>query len=279
MSSQTQIKRITVSKISAHKGAEPLVCLTAYTAPMARLLDDHADLLLVGDSVAMVLHGMDSTIGVTLEHMIMHGQAVMRGSKKALVVIDMPFGTYEESPQIAFRNASRLMQETGCTAVKFEGGTRMAETIFYLTERGVPVMGHIGLMPQLVNVKGGYRVVGRRSVEWSAVEADARAVEEAGAFCVVLEGIAEPLAKKITKLLTIPTVGIGASPTCDGQILVTDDLLGLSEHTPSFVKKYADLRRQIGQAGQAYASDVRARRFPGPDHVYGMKLVKDKKTG
>ncbi len=278
MSSHTKIKRTTVSKIAARKGGEPIVCLTAYTAPMARLLDDHTDLLLVGDSVAMVLHGMDSTIGVTLEHMIMHGQAVMRGAKKALVVIDMPFGSYEESPQVAFRNASRLMQKTGCTAVKFEGGKRMAQTIRYLTERGVPVMGHIGLMPQLVHVKGGYRVVGRHSAEWAAIEADAEAVEQAGAFAVVLEGIAEPLAEKITKFLTIPTIGIGASAQCDGQILVTDDLLGLSEHTPSFVKKYADLSQQIDRAGEAYAKDVRARHFPGPDHVYGMKLVRNTKA-
>jgi len=278
MSSQSKVKRNTVSKIAARKGGEPIVCLTAYTAPIARLLDNHADLLLVGDSVAMVLHGMDSTIGVTLEHMIMHGQAVMRGSHAALVVIDMPFGSYEESPQVAFRNASRLMQETGCTAVKFEGGTRMAETIAYLTQRGVPVMAHIGLMPQLVHVKGGYRVVGRRSSEWAAIEADAQAVEQAGAFSVVLEGIAEPLAVKITKTLTIPTIGIGASAQCDGQILVTDDLLGLSEHTPSFVKKYSDLAEQITHAVAAYAGDVRARRFPDSEHVYGMKLVRNNKV-
>ncbi len=279
MSSHMTPKRTVVSQITARKGQVPIVCLTAYTAPMGRMLDEVADLLLVGDSVGMVLHGMDSTLGVTLEHMIMHGQAVVRATKRALVVVDMPFGSYEESPHVAFRNAVRVIQETGCTAVKLEGGRRMAETIAYLTERGVPVMGHIGLMPQGVNVKGGYRVVGRRREEWPEIEDDARAVQEAGAFSIVLEGMAEPLAERLTKMLAIPTIGIGASAKCDGQILVTDDMLGLSERVPSFVKRYLNLGEQIAEAVEAYARDVRERTFPGPNHVYSMKLLRYPKAG
>lgn len=271
MSKPTVMRRITVPKIRAQKGRDPIVCLTAYSAPFARMVDAHADLILVGDSAANVIHGFDTTLSITLEHMIMHGQAVMRGSEKALVVIDMPFGTYEESPQVAYRNASRLMQETGCTAVKLEGGTIMAETIAFLTARGIPVMAHIGLTPQAVQVMGGYKTTGRDKSEWAALEADAQAVEQAGAFSVVLEGMAEPLAAKITGSLKIPTIGIGASVTCDGQILVIDDMLGISTRTASFVKQYAQLSTEIGQALETYASDVRARRFPGPEHTYGMK--------
>ena len=211
MSSLKSTKRMTVPKIIGRKGGEPIVCLTAYTAPMARMMDGHVDLILVGDSVGMVVHGMENTIGVTLEHMILHGQAVMRGSDQALVVVDMPFGSYEESPEVAFRNAARIMQETGCTAVKLEGGAELAETIDYITRRGIPVMGHIGLLPQSVHAKGGYRVVGRDESEWDAIEADAKAVAEAGAFSVVLEGVAEPLAERITHAIDIPTIGIGAS--------------------------------------------------------------------
>jgi 3-methyl-2-oxobutanoate hydroxymethyltransferase len=273
MSGHDKIHRLTVPKILERKAGKPIVCLTAYTAPMARLLDPHVDLLLVGDSVAMVIYGMDTTLGITLDHMILHGQAVTRGARRALVAVDMPFGTYEESPAVAYRNAVRIIQETGCAAVKLEGGVRMKETITFLVDRGIPVMGHVGLLPQSINMKGGYRVVGRQRREWSEVESDAQAVADAGAFCVVLEGVAEPLAKRITESIPIPTIGIGASSHCDGQILVTEDMIGLSEHTPSFVKKYLHLDEMIVSAAESYASDVRARRFPGTGHVYGLKAV------
>src|SRR6201996_4004880 len=223
MSVQSQSRRITVPDIKGHKNAKPIVALTCYHAHTARLLDNHVDVMLVGDSLGMVMHGLESTLGVTLDMMITHGKAVMRGAAKALVVIDMPFGTYEESPAIAFRNAARIIQETGATAVKLEGGSRMAQTIHYLTERGVPVMGHIGLTPQMVNVIGGFHTTGRTEAEWPAILADAKAVADAGAFSVVLEGMAEPLAAKITKDISIPPIGIGASPACDGQVLVLED--------------------------------------------------------
>lgn len=271
MSKPAVIRRVTVPKILSRKGKTPVVCLTAYTAPMARLVDAHADLILVGDSAANVIHGFDTTLSITLDHMIMHAQAVMRGSERALVAVDMPFGTYEESPKVAYRNAARVMQETGCTAVKLEGGAHMAETIAYLSQRGIPVMGHIGLTPQAVQVMGGYRTQGRKKEQWARIEADAQAVEEAGAFCVVLEGIAEPLAAKLTESLKIPTIGIGASPACDGQILVVDDMLGLSQKTPSFVKHYAQLLPTISEAIKTYADEVKERQFPGPEHTYGMK--------
>lgn len=241
---------------------------------MARLVDTHADLILVGDSAANVIHGFDNTIGITLDHMIMHAQAVMRGSEKALVVVDMPFGTYEESPQVAYRNASRIMQETGCTAVKLEGGTLMTETIAFLTARGIPVMAHIGLTPQAVQTMGGFKTQGRKKSDWARLEADALAVQEAGAFAIVLEGMAEPLAEKVTGMLKIPTIGIGASAACDGQILVIDDMLGMSERTPSFVKQYGQLSIDISGAIEAYARDVRKRVFPGPEHTYAMKKEK-----
>ena len=271
MSVQTQLKRITVPEIRAHKNGKPIVCLTCYHAHTARLLDSHVDLMLVGDSLGMVMHGLETTLGVTLEMMITHAKAVMRGSKRALVTVDLPFGTYEESPAIAFRNAARVIQETGATAVKLEGGARMAETIHYLTQRGVPVMGHIGLTPQMVHVKGGFTTVGRTEADWPALEADAQAVAEAGAFAVVLEGMAEPLAARITQQIAIPTIGIGASPACDGQVLVLEDMLGLNPNPPKFVRQYAQLGPAIEQAVQAYAQDVRERRFPGAENVYPMK--------
>ena len=271
MSVQTQLKRITVPEIRAHKGKEPIVSLTCYHAHTARLLDSHVDIMLVGDSLGMVMHGLETTLGVTLDMMITHAKAVMRGSKRALVVVDMPFGTYEESPAIAFRNAARILQETGATAVKLEGGTRMAETIHYLTQRGVPVVGHIGLTPQMVHVKGGFRTTGRDESEWPAIIADANAVADAGAFAVVLEGMAEPLAAHITREITIPTIGIGASPECDGQVLVLEDMLGLNPNPPKFVRQYAQLGPAIEAAVQDYARDVRERRFPGVENVYPMK--------
>jgi 3-methyl-2-oxobutanoate hydroxymethyltransferase len=271
MSVIVQTRRVTVPEIRAHKGAKPIVCLTCYHAHTARLLDDHVDLLLVGDSLGMVMHGLETTLGVTLDMMITHGKAVMRGSKRALVTIDMPFGSYEESPEIAFRNAARVMQETGCTAVKMEGGARMGETITYLTQRGIPVMGHIGLTPQSVNVAGGFKTVGRTEADWPALIADAKAVSDAGAFAVVLEGMAEPLAARITQEIAIPTIGIGASPACDGQVLVMEDMLGLNPNPPKFVRQYAQLGPAIEEAVKAYARDVRARTFPGVENVYPMK--------
>jgi 3-methyl-2-oxobutanoate hydroxymethyltransferase len=273
MSVQNKIARITVPQIRARKGRDPVVCLTCYHAHTARLLDPIVDLMLVGDSLGMVMHGMENTLGVTLDLMILHAQAVVRGSSRALVVVDMPFGSYEESPQIAFRNAARVIQETGATAVKLEGGARMADTISYLAQRGIPVMGHIGLTPQMIQVMGGFKTQGRTREEWPAIEADAKAVAEAGAFAMVLEGMAEPLAAKITAEVSIPTIGIGASPSCDGQILVLEDMLGLNPAPPKFVKKYAQLGPAIAEAVSVYAADVRARRFPGTDHVYQLKTA------
>jgi 3-methyl-2-oxobutanoate hydroxymethyltransferase len=252
----------------ARKGGTPLVVLTAYSTPVARLVDAHCDIVMVGDSVGMVIHGLPSTIGVTLEMMILHGRAVVRGAEKAMPVIDMPFGTYEESPAQAFRNASRLMAETGAPAVKLEGGQHMAETIAFLTARGVPVMAHVGLTPQSVNTLGGYKVVGRDH-EADKVMADARAVEAAGAFSVVLEKVPAGLAGRITQTLTIPTIGIGAGVDCDGQVLVVDDMLGLfTDFRPKFVKRYAELGVAADQAIAAYAADVRARAFPGDEHSF-----------
>jgi 3-methyl-2-oxobutanoate hydroxymethyltransferase len=271
MSAVVETKRVTVPEIRAHKNASPVVCLTCYHAHTARLLDQHVDLMLVGDSLGMVMHGMENTLGVTLDMMITHGKAVMRGSKHALVVVDMPFGSYEESPQLAFRNAARVIQETGCTAVKMEGGSRIAETVHYLTQRGIPVMGHIGLTPQMIQIMGGFKTQGRTEAEWPAIEADAKAIADAGAFSVVLEGMAEPLAAKITKQIAIPTVGIGASAECDGQILVMEDMLGLNPNPPKFVRQYASLGPDIEAAVKAYAIDVRERRFPGKENVYAMK--------
>jgi 3-methyl-2-oxobutanoate hydroxymethyltransferase len=272
MSVQTKTKRMSVPRIRARKGREPVVCLTAYTAPIARLLDPHVDLLLVGDSLAQVVHGMDSTVPVPLELMIYHGQAVMRSTSQALVVVDLPFGSYEESKEVAFRAAVRVLKETGCAAVKLEGGAAMAETIQFLTQRGIPVMAHIGLMPQQVNLKG-FKVAGRSGEEWPAAMADAKAVEQAGAFAVVLEGVVPGLADQITQKVKIPTIGIGASPACDGQILVTDDMLGLIPNAPSFVRRYANLADDVSGAVAAYAMDVRARRFPAAEHTYAVRPV------
>ncbi|ARE38631.1 3-methyl-2-oxobutanoate hydroxymethyltransferase [Rhodovulum sp. P5] len=254
--------------VRARKGDTPLVCLTAYTTPVARLVDGDCDVVLVGDSVGMVLHGLPSTLGVTMEMMILHGQAVDRGLSHALMVIDMPFGSYEESPEQAFRNAARLMAETGAGAVKLEGGVAMAETIRFLTARSIPVMGHVGLTPQAINALGGYKVQGR-GADAARVLADAKAVAEAGAFSVVLEKVPAALADRVTGEIAIPTIGIGASAGCDGQILVVDDMLGLfTDFRPKFAKAYAELGQAAGAAIAAYAEDVRARRFPAPEHVF-----------
>lgn len=252
------------------RGGAPIVGLTAYTAPIARLLDPHVDFLLVGDSLGMVVYGFDSTLPVTLEMMIAHGAAVMRASARALIVVDLPFGSYQESPEQAFRNAARLMAETGCAAVKLEGGEEMADTVRFLTRRGVPVMGHVGLMPQSVNTAGGFRVQGRGEPQAERVAADAAAIAEAGAFSIVIEGTIEKVARAITERVPVPTIGIGASPACDGQILVVDDVLGIfTDFTPRFVKRYADLAPLIAAAAETYAAEVRARRFPGPEHCFG----------
>ena len=269
--SQQTGRRVAAPDITARKGKTPIVCLTAYTAPMAELLDPHCDLLLVGDSVGMVVHGLPNTVGVTLEMMILHGQAVMRGSKSAMVVVDMPFGSYEGAAEIAFANAARLMKETGAQAVKVEAGVSMAANIEYLVQRGIPVMGHVGLRPQAVLVDGGFKAKGRGADERQQILEDARAADEAGAFAVVVEGVAEGLAREITQAIAAPTIGIGASVGCDGQILVTDDMLGLFDWTPKFVRRYADLRGEITRAVETYAEDVRARRFPGPAEIYFAK--------
>ena len=257
--------------ITAMKGGVPIVSLTAYTTPMARMMDEACDLVLVGDSVGMVLHGLPTTLGVTMDMMILHGQAVARGLSTAMMVIDMPFGSYEESPEQAFRNAARLMAETGAAAVKLEGGVHMARTIAFLVARGVPVMAHIGLTPQSINTLGGYKVQGRGDAA-DALLADARAVAEAGAFSVVLEKVPATMADQITGDIAIPTIGIGASACCDGQILVVDDMLGLfTAFKPKFVKRYAALGEDGKAAIQAYADEVRARTFPAPEHTFAEK--------
>lgn len=269
MSAQGKQKRLTTASIRAMKGADRVVCLTAYTTPIARLLDPHCDLLLVGDSLGMVLYGMETTVGVTLDMMIAHGRAVMRGASHACVIVDLPFGSYQESKEQAFRNAVRIMQETGCDGVKLEGGEEMAETVAFLTSRGVPVFGHVGLMPQLVNTAGGFRSLGHSQEEADKIRRDAAAIAAAGAFAIVVEGTVEPVARDITAALGVPTIGIGASPACDGQILVSDDMLGLfTDFKPRFVKRFADLGPQISQAVEAYADDVRTGRFPGPEHTF-----------
>jgi 3-methyl-2-oxobutanoate hydroxymethyltransferase len=266
--SQTDIRRITPPDIRARKGGEPLVCLTAYDAPTAALLDPHCDLLLVGDSVGMVVHGLPNTLPVTLEMMILHGQAVMRGSKRALVAVDMPFSTYERSKEQAFDNASRILRETGCHAVKVESGVYIAETIRFMAERAIPVIGHVGLRPQASLADGGFKAKGRDAASRAKVLEEAIAADEAGAFAIVIEGVAEDLASEITGKVKAPTIGIGASAACDGQILVTPDMLGLFDWTPRFVKRYADIKGQVEDGVKAYAAEVRARAFPGPDQVY-----------
>lgn len=270
MSEVTRIRRLTPREITARKGTQSIVCLTAYTAPMARRLDPEVDLLLVGDSLGMVLYGFDTTVGVTLDMMIAHGRAVVRATSRACVIIDLPFGSYEESPEQAFRSAARVMAETGASGVKLEGGVEMAPTVRFLTRRGVPVLGHVGLMPQSVNATG-FRVQGKTADEAARVRADALAVAEAGAFGVVIENTVEPLARALTKELAVPTIGIGASVACDGQILVTEDILGLGgAFVPRFAKSYAALGEEVDRAVHAYAEDVRARRFPGPEHIYPL---------
>ncbi len=272
MSVQAVKRRLSPGNIEALKGERPIVSLTAYTTPIARLLDPHVDFMLVGDSLGMVLYGLDSTVGVTLDMMIAHGQAVMRGSEKACVVVDLPFGSYQESKEQAFSSAARILKETGCSAVKLEGGAEMAETVDFLTQRGIPVLGHVGLMPQLVNTMGGYRSLGRNDKEAAKIRRDAKAIDDAGAFAIVVEGTIEPLAREISASLRAPTIGIGASPACDGQILVSDDMLGIfSDFKPRFVKHFAELAPQMSAAFEAYANEVKARTFPGIEHTFQVK--------
>jgi len=269
MSVETRKQRLSTARIKSRKGGDRLVCLTAYTASVARLLDEEVDLLLVGDSLAMVVYGFDSTLPVTLEMMIAHGAAVVRATSHAAIVVDLPFGSYQASPADAFRAAARVMAETGCNAVKLEGGEEMADTVAFLARRGVPVMGHVGLTPQSVNELGGYRSRGHEAGERRKILADGVAIAEAGAFSLVVEGVNEGLARELTEVVAVPTIGIGASPACDGQILVTDDMLGLfAEFTPKFVKRYRQLGDDIRAAAREYADDVRAGRFPAPEHTY-----------
>jgi 3-methyl-2-oxobutanoate hydroxymethyltransferase len=269
------LKRLTAPSIRARKvdgkTEEPIVMLTAYTARMAQILDPHCDILLVGDSLGQVIYGLPSTVHVTLDMMCAHGAAVVRGSYHSLVAVDLPFGTYEASPQHAFAAASRVMAETGCAAVKLEGGQAMAETIAFLNERGIPVIAHVGLTPQAVNTLGGYGARGRTQAEHDKIIADTKAVADAGAFAVVIEGVLEPIAIAATDAVSIPTIGIGASAACDGQVLVIDDMLGMFERVPRFVKRYADLGPLIDETAARYAAEVRARTFPGPEQLYQPK--------
>ena len=268
-------KRMTAPSIRSRKTdgktEQPIVMLTAYTMRMAQLLDPHCDMLLVGDSLGQVIYGLPSTIPVTMEMMCAHGAAVVRGSWHALVAVDMPFGSYEASPSQAFESASWIMKETGCAAVKLEGGEAMAPTIEFLTHRGIPVIGHVGLTPQAVNVLGGYSARGRSEEERGKIIKDAQLVDQAGAFCIVVEGVVDEIATEVTRKVRAPVIGIGASADCDGQVLVTDDMLGMFERTPRFVKRYDDLATRIGEAARAYAEEVRARSFPTADQTYRPK--------
>lgn len=270
MSKQTVSRRVTVPSLRARKGNEKIVCLTAYTAPMAQLMDPHCDVLLVGDSLGMVVHGLQTTIGVTLDMMILHGRAVVRGSSHALVAVDLPFGSYERSPEQAFDAASRILCDTGAQAVKVEAADGVADTIAFLTARGIPVIGHVGLRPQAVNLEGGFKALGRSAEERERVLVEARATDGAGAIAMVVEGVTPELAAETTAAVSCPTIGIGASNICDGQILVTEDMLGLFDWTPKFVRRYADLRTTITDAVASYAADVRSGIFPAEAEEYRL---------
>ena len=264
----TPMKRLTVPRIRQSKGGEPLVMLTAYTVRMAQLLDPHCDMLLVGDSLGQVIYGLPHTVAVTMEMMCAHGAAVVRGSYHAAVIVDMPFGSYEASPEQAFMSAARLLKETGAAAIKLEGGATLAPTVHFLTSRGIPVMAHVGLTPQAVNILGGYGVRGRSEEEARAIVNDAKALADAGAFAMVIEGVLEPIAIEITKAVPCPTIGIGASAQCDGQVLVTEDMLGLFDRTPKFVKRFGNMSANVADAVKDYANDVRTRAFPGAEQIY-----------
>ena len=266
------MKRLTVPAIRGRKtdgkSGEPLVMLTAYTVRMAQIMDPHCDLLLVGDSLGQVIYGLDSTVPVSLDMMIAHGAAVVRGSYHSVVTIDMPFGSYEESREHAIRSATRVMKETGAAAIKMEGGEAMAETVSFLSQRGIPVMGHVGLRPQAVNVLGGHKVQGRDDETAKQALADAIAIDEAGAFSLVIEGVLEPVAVDITRAVSCPTIGIGATAQCDGQVLVGEDMLGMFDRVPRFVKKFDDIASHVESAVAQYAADVRSRAFPAKEHTY-----------
>jgi len=274
------MKRKSIINIKTQKGKEPIVCLTAYTAPIARAIDKYVDVLLVGDSLGMVLYDYENTLPVTLDQIIEHSKSVVGASENACVIVDMPFGTYEESISIAFSNAARIMKETHCDGVKLEGGQNMYETVKYLTDRSIPVMGHIGLQPQSVVIDGGYKIKGKNKFDWNKYIDDAKAIENAGAFSMVLEGMAEPLATEITSQVSIPTIGIGASPNCDGQILVTEDMIGLTNITPKFVKEYINIGKLIEEAANSYSNEVRNRDFPTKIHTYSMNatIIKSNKV-
>ncbi|MDG2242288.1 MAG: 3-methyl-2-oxobutanoate hydroxymethyltransferase [Rhodospirillaceae bacterium] len=268
----THHTRLSVRDIEARKGGDPIVCITSYSAPMAKLMDEHVDVLLVGDTMGMVLYGLENTLAVSVDMMVNHGAAVVRGSQTSCVIVDMPFGSYQVSPEEAFEAAAHIMAETGCAGVKLEGGCVMAETTEFLVTRGIPVMGHVGMTPQSANVFGGFKTQGKSEDGAKTVLEDAKAVEGAGAFSVVIEQTIEPVARRITEEVSIPTIGIGASLECDGQIIVAEDILGIfQDFTPKFVKRYAELGAEISDAVKSYADDVRARKFPAPDHVYGPK--------
>jgi 3-methyl-2-oxobutanoate hydroxymethyltransferase len=263
--------RITIPQLVSRKGGEPIAVLTAYTAPIARLVDPHVDMILVGDSLGMVIYGMTSTLSVTLDMMLAHGKAAVGASSHAAVVVDLPFGSYQTSPQQAFTSAARVMAETGCDAVKMEGGIEMAETVAFLVARGIPVMGHVGLVPQSVNVLGGYKARGRDPKEAERIIEGAAAIAEAGAFSIVIEGTIDPVSRAITEAVPVPTIGIGASAGCDGQVLVIDDVLGMmGDFKPKLARRYVDLGSQIAEAARSYSADVKAHRFPGPENVYGI---------
>lgn len=271
MSLHSDIKRTTIPQLVACKAQRKIVALTAHNSAMARLIDDYLDMILIGDSTAMVAYGLPDTLSITAEQLTQHAAAVVRATQRACVVVDMPFGSYQESPQQAFRNAAHMLAHSGAAAVKLEGGAALADTVRFLVDRGIPVLAHVGLMPQYVNTMGGYRAQGMNEESAALVRADALAHQEAGAFGVVLEGVAEPVAAALTAELAIPTIGIGASPTCDGQILVTEDILGLTPRAPRFAKRYADLESIVRQAVQRYADEVRTGSFPEPGHCFGVR--------
>ena len=273
------MSRKTIQEIQAKTGNEKIICLTAYTAPIARLLDQYVDILLVGDSLGMVLYDYENTLPVTLDQMIEHTKAVMKSTSESCIIMDLPFGTYEESKEQALSSSLKGIKETNCSGIKLEGGTLIEETVNYITKRGIPVMGHIGLQPQSVVLDGGYKIKGRDKFEWKKYIDDAIALENAGAFSIVLEGMAEPLAAEITNSVKIPTIGIGASAKCDGQVLVTEDMLGLTNISPKFVKEYTNLRLPIEKAIKEYVSDVKSEKFPTSEHIYQMKpsIIKQEK--
>ena len=269
-------KRLTVRDIRKRKlsdvNQEPIVSLVCYTAQMAKLINNEVDVILVGDSLGMTIYGYENTLSVTLDMMINHGAAVVRSTDKPHIVVDMPFGSYEESPEFAFRSASRIMRETGAQSVKLEGGEEFADTIFFLSQRGIPVMGHIGLMPQRIQTLGGFFTQGKTDKESIKLMNDAKSISEAGAFSMVIEAIPEEVATDITRNIEVPTIGIGGGRNCDGQILVTHDILNLyGDFTPKFVKKYGNVDKNIVKAVKDYSQDVKKKKFPTKNNIFTIK--------